>query len=737
MLAVLRTRAVLTWTLALVCAVAFFAACGASSGNQASSTASGTGGHAAGVGSTGGSTSSSAGTGGSAEGAGGGFTFDAGNGMHTLTIKPATVTITISSTTAPATQTFEALLDGSPVTGTVAWTLDSYAQGSISPTGAFSTTGLVGGPVTVTASYGKEKATAKLTVDVQISETVSQGATDPGPSAQNTTALMGVPQPDPGAGANPPNATAILYPYDKTVFPRGLVAPLLQFSPGSIPPEDALVTMSSTYFSWQGLIHVQNGAVPQFSIPQAVWDGALLSTGGQTLAIGVTKAAAGQAYGPATTSIVVAPASLEGAVYYMTYDTPGNGLYSVLPGVKQPASLLVPGCLVCHSVSANGTKLALGTDDPTVAAQSGIYDVGADGTATQITQSPAGLGGDSRGISFATFTPDGKYVLRSQNDFWGGVNQEAWKIDDVNKVLTPATVVGLGANVSAFVPSISPDGKHYAFTNGDGETPAFGTYHRSISLMDLAVDPTTDTLTFSNRQLLIDNGAMGSVAKFVTFLPDPTYIVLEEGENFCTMYGEMLPTWSTACGDYTYTGSTGRLYMINTATKEHLELATTNAGNAVVDRQRNYEPFALPVTAGGYFWIVFTSIREYGNTYTGANVQKQIWVAAISTNPAAGQDPSHPPFYLPNQSSTRNERAYWALQPCKADGMDCESGDECCDGFCRPSDPTNPASPKVCQTPKTGECSQTGDKCTTTADCCDASLGTTCIGGFCTPKSPS
>jgi len=299
--------------------------------------------------------------------------------------------------------------------------------------------------------------------------------------------------------------------------------------------------------------------------------------------------------------------------------------------------------------------------------------------------------------------------------------------------------VGLGPNVSAFVPAISPDGLHYAFTNGDGETPPFGTYYRSVSLMDLAVDATTNTLTFSNRQLLIDNGATGSVAKFVTFLPDPTYIVLEEGENFCTSYGTMLPSWDVTCGDYSFTGSTGRLYTINTQTMQQLELATMNAGNAVIDRQRNYEPFALPVTAGGYFWVVFTSIREYGNTYTNAagNVQKQLWVGAISTNPAAGVDPSHPPFYLPNQSSTRNERGFWALDPCEANGASCQTGDQCCNGFCRPADPNNPQSPMVCSVPTAGSCSQIAEKCTTTSDCCGASSGVTCIGGFCTQKSPS
>ncbi len=142
------------------------------------------------------------------------------------------------------------------------------------------------------------------------------------------------------------------------------------------------------------------------------------------------------------------------------------------------------------------------------------------------------------------------------------------------------------------------------------------------------------------------------------------------------------------------------------------------------------------MTAGGYFWIVFTSIREYGNVYQGASVQKQIWVAAITPGSKTGVDPSHPPFYLPNQSDTRNERGFWALEPCKAVGKSCDTGDECCDGFCRPSDPNDPMSPKVCKPPG-GGCSQNSEKCTKTSDCCGAAGGTTCIGGFCTPVRSS
>jgi hypothetical protein len=220
MLASLRARSLLLSLLALTCAAAVFAACGGSKATEAAGSAS----SASGGATSAGPTSSGHGTGGHGTG-GGGIDFDAGNGVHTLTVSPKTATLTITNGTTPETQTFEALLDGSPVTSGVTWTLDSYAQGSISAAGGFTTTGLVGGLVNVTATYGKEVAKAQLTVDVKIVQTVLQGAMDPGPSAQNTTALMGAPMPDPGAALTPPNPTAILYPYNKTVFPRGLVAP--------------------------------------------------------------------------------------------------------------------------------------------------------------------------------------------------------------------------------------------------------------------------------------------------------------------------------------------------------------------------------------------------------------------------------------------------------------------------------------------------------------------------------
>ncbi len=287
----LRSRALLSSLLSLTCAGAVLAACGGGT-KQVSGTTTGA--------TTG--TGGAGGTGGSAGGGGDdGGILDIGDAgtTQTLTVTPGTATIAITNKMVPATKTFTALLDGVPATN-VSWTLDSYAEGSISGAGTFTTTGLVGGQAHVTATLGQLTATAVLTVDIQLSETVLQSPTDPGPSAGNTTALMGTPMPDPGATASPPNVTADPLPVRQdgdAARPHRAAAPV---QPGQPPAGgragDALVHVllvegaSST---------CPTPAMPQFSIPQDIWDGALLSTGGQTLTIDVTKAAASMAYGPA------------------------------------------------------------------------------------------------------------------------------------------------------------------------------------------------------------------------------------------------------------------------------------------------------------------------------------------------------------------------------------------------------------------------------------------------------
>jgi hypothetical protein len=148
----------------------------------------------------------------------------------------------------------------------------------------------------------------------------------------------------------------------------------------------------------------------------------------------------------------------------------------------------------------------------------------------------------------------------------------------------------------------------------------------------------------------------------------------------------------------------------------------------------NFEPSFAPVSAGGYFWVVFTSRRTYGNTLTGdKTVVKQLWVAAIDMNPKPGTDPSHPAFHLSGQDEKNLAmRGFWALDPCKGDGQGCSSGTECCGGYC---DSSSDAGAPMCVS-QAPACASNGDRCTTTVDCCGAAEGTTCVNHVCSEPTP-
>jgi WD40-like Beta Propeller Repeat len=203
---------------------------------------------------------------------------------------------------------------------------------------------------------------------------------------------------------------------------------------------------------------------------------------------------------------------------------------------------------------------------------------------------------------------------------------------------------------------------------------------------------------------------------------------------------QKLITWPTVTPDgqwivYSRADSTdtrqgnGDLYMASAVTpNQEVRLASVDgddypfsAGSR--DLSWNYEPSSAPVAAGGYFWVVFTSRRAYGNVLTGDKTMvKQLWVTAIDQSPQAGKDPSHPAFHLTGQAENLAMRGYWSLPPCKGDGQGCASGTDCCGGYC--------AAGGTCASTGQG-CSQDGDKCNVASDCCGAAAGVVCINHVC------
>ena len=141
------------------------------------------------------------------------------------------------------------------------------------------------------------------------------------------------------------------------------------------------------------------------------------------------------------------------------------------------------------------------------------------------------------------------------------------------------------------------------------------------------------------------------------------------------------------------------------------------------DEHLSFYPTVSPVATAGYFWVFFTSRRNYGNTLVDPKdgpASKKLWVAAVDIDAPPGTDPSHPAFYLPGQElESGNIRAFATLSPCKANGASCVSGIDCCGGACNGG---------TCGTPE--GCSVAEEKCTTSADCCSGQA-LACINGFC------
>jgi hypothetical protein len=152
------------------------------------------------------------------------------------------------------------------------------------------------------------------------------------------------------------------------------------------------------------------------------------------------------------------------------------------------------------------------------------------------------------------------------------------------------------------------------------------------------------------------------------------------------------------------------------------------------DLNHNYYPTVSPVASGGYFWVFFDSIRNYGNL----GLQRQLWGAAIDISADGNYtvDPSHPPFYLSGQEAgAGNHRAFAALDACHMDGESCTSGIDCCGGFCYAAAPVGEfTEPMGKCSPMQVTCSNRDEKCVHDEDCCppeDGESPEVCIAGFC------
>jgi hypothetical protein len=440
-------------------------------------------------------------------------------------------------------------------------------------------------------------------------------------------------------GSGDTTSMRFLYPYDGTVYPRGIPGPVLMWDG---PASDVVyVRLHSSRFDYRGCL--KPSAPNRLQLPSGIWDQAAASTNGagDPFTLDLKLLAAEAVHGPISEQLVIARGALTGSVYYMSY-TPVGGIFRVRAGGAAEAALTPLSCAGCHSISANGARM--------LAFSSGV---GSSFTLSASSSVPAPLSA-APGAEFAGVYPDGSvYVASAHPTSGGGPMSRGGGVTSsaLYDTATGALIDGSAIPTGACMPMFSPDGQQLTFSDLG---PSLG---HTLASMRFSIA----TRAASAYQTLFSS--QSTYIGWPSFLPDGDAVVFAQGAaaDFSGGNVGLIPV---------VVGPATDLFIVDVTTKTttllaqamgfrsiaDVEAQKTYLPGGTADLHQSYYPTVSAIPSGGYAWVFFDSARSYGNQ--GAH--RQIWGAAL-TIAADGSylaDPSHPAFYLPGQdANTPNFRA--------------------------------------------------------------------------------
>jgi len=332
------------------------------------------------------------GNGSMASGTGGctGFCGAGGNANGPLMVMPPTATIDVVDGVATPVD-FTATAGGVEVNAV--WQVDLSSVAGVDAQGLVTATGVAGGKVTVTAKLNNQTATALVTVNLKKTD-------NPNGFPQDAIDLL--------RNASTPDPSIVwAYPYDKTVFPKGLLPPELMWNGGG-GGDFYRVHLKGTFIDFEFFTAANSPS--RFLMDAASWTQLTESGPGGKVDLEVDRLVPG---GAAATKLInhqwtIANGSMKGTVYYWS-----NNLGRVLrikPGASAPEDFLATAgitnpCSTCHAVSANGSTLVLGGDVGT-----STFDLLTNTSAFSVAAVP---GKTMRQWAMPAVSPDGNVLIEN------------------------------------------------------------------------------------------------------------------------------------------------------------------------------------------------------------------------------------------------------------------------------------------------------------------------------------
>ncbi len=367
-------------------------------------------------------------------------------------------------------------------------------------------------------------------------------------------------------------------------------------------------------------------------------------------------------------AITFAQEDVTGGVYYWTPNANGgiNRFEFGVPGAHAERFLTVGNtagtvCLGCHTLSRDGSLIAVGEDTPTTRFE--VFDI-ASRTQRFLLRSMGGSGplGGPQQSNFTSFSPDNAMIVGSSFDglrFLSGVDGST-----IEEGVTGA---------AASMPDWSPDGEHIVFV----QYPGRGV----LGLFD------SNNVTSGNVVRLDRTGGSWTVG--------PTLAAAGSGNNFHPSYSPD-GAWVIYNRSPSNIGSLGENPDSGTsriADEEMWVVSADGTGAAISmdtvhglsDAWPRFNPRTFSESGHDLFWLVWASRRGYG-LRLDTDTRSQLWMAAFDpTRAAAGQDPTMVPFWMPFQDMEQTSHlAQWVStvvrRTCTMDA-DC-GGEFCVEGRC-------------------------------------------------------